>query len=125
MTSFYYDVLREHTNLHNVICKRENTSSGKIKYPIDINFFNGSIILVSTVKSIMVLDMSTGNQGVSASSPLIVNTASLLNSYNLKEMSKKSTLDAFNESMDDGSGGEQILVADGTEKISVMNDILH
>ena len=86
-------------NLHNVICKRENTSSGKIKYSTDINFFNGSIILASTVKSMMMFDMSTGNQGVSASSPLIVNTANLLNSPNFKEMSKKSTLDAFNESI--------------------------
>ena len=73
----------------------------------------------------MVLDMSTGNRGVSASSPLIVNTANLLNSPNLEEMSKKSTLDAFNESISGGSGEERILAADGTEKISVMNDIRH
>ena len=36
-------------NLHNAICKRDNTSSGKIKFSININFLSGSIILASTV----------------------------------------------------------------------------
>ena len=73
----------------------------------------------------MVLDMLTGNQGVLASSPLIGNTTNLLNSPNLKEISKKSALDAFSESIGDGSGGERILAADETGKISVMNDVRH
>ena len=73
----------------------------------------------------MLLDMSTGNQDASASSPLSVNTTYLLNSPNLKEMSKKSAIDAFNESIGDGSNGERILAGDRTEKVSIINDIRH
>ena len=38
-------------NLHNAICKRDNTSSGKIKFSININFLSGSIILASTERN--------------------------------------------------------------------------
>ena len=53
MMNFYCDVLKKHMHLHNVICKRENTSSGKIKFSIEINFLRGSIILTGTVKQII------------------------------------------------------------------------
>lgn len=75
------------------------------------------------IKNMVMKDMATGSSGTPTQSPTGPGATASSNSSNVMERSKKSAIDAFNESIGDCVNTEGGLADDGTEKVSILNDI--